>query len=343
MARKKKKSGEKHGPRFGRKKPVDTELILDLMEQLEINTKELVRGLPKSNRNTGIELSERTITNIFSEGKASDDVQWKLLDYFRFKKQWLIEQGKEGAADIKIPATLALVTKASTKEKTVEVEQETTEMSEQKGIWVSRFDVFHKLSETIRRSETPQVLYAIISEGSALKCLMDGLDGIMRESIEKIVVRGWDYGPDPNDFDKQALYMYEIIERRIELLKEISKGEGFNKKLRIDYYNLKEKPTFYALMYGKGVMYCGHCGIRDYIYKEIGSPMYKMTGLAGEKYLERRNMMMYGERKAPEEGEERQKPFDQFPNESYPYARLTTYISRDLLFSKEHLNKKLKL
>ena len=339
----KKKSRKKRGPRLGRKKPVDKELISHLMEQLEISTKELVKGLPGSTRGAGIGLSERTITNIFSEGRATDDVQWKLLDYFRFKKKWLINEGKEEAADIKIPATLAVVTNASTNEHTVEVEPETTKISDEKGILVSRFDVLCKLSEAIRRSETPQVLYAIISEGSALKCLMDGLNGAMRESIEKIVVRGWDYCPYPNDFDKQALYMYEIIERRIQLLKEISEGEGFNTQLSIEYYNLKLKPTFYALMYGKGAIYCGHCGICDSIYKEIGSPMYKMTGLAGEKYLEWRNMMMYGEKKAPEAGEERQKPFDKFPNDSYPYARLTGYISRDLLFSKEQLKKKLKL
>ena len=50
--------------------------------------------------------------------------------------------------------------------------------------------------------------------------------------------------------------------------------------------------------------------------------------------------MMYGDKLAPKSNEDMQIPFDKFPTASYPYARLTAFISQDLLFSREHFVKK---
>jgi len=171
---------------------------------------------------------------------------------------------------------------------------------------MSRFDAFRELTESIAESQTPQVLYALSVDVSALKCLMDGLGSKARSLVKKIVVHGWYHDVRPCPANGGVMFP-EMIARRLQLLllEEISEGVGYGEQVPLDFYRMSRQPDIYGLMYGEGAIYYGGCrdcpsffAYGDHIdfqeYREIGTPMYKLNPSRSLEYQKHKTMLMYG-------------------------------------------------
>jgi len=99
----------------------------------------------------------------------------------------------------------------------------------------------------------------------------------------------------------------EMAARRLQLLllEEISEGVGYGRQVPLDLYRISAKPDIYGLMYGQSTIYYGSgrdCPSFPQFgesfelkeYREIGTPMYKLSASRSWEYLRNRNLLMHG-------------------------------------------------